>query len=87
MAAAALALMQATATPAKTQCIVCVGGYNHSAGLSGDTLEIQSAGLPQDFSLASGDHGYFQSDSKQRFMVVSLVRDEKLLTVKIIPET
>jgi hypothetical protein len=66
---------------------VCVGGYNHAAIHSCDTLEIPVAGLPKDFALADGDTGYFVGDFKKRFIVSSHSRDEKTLTIKIVPET
>jgi hypothetical protein len=65
---------------------LCVGGYSHAAIHSGDTLEIPVAGLPKDFALADGCSGYFAGEFKKRFIVSSHARDEKTLTIKIVPE-
>ncbi len=80
----AKALLKATANPTGDSTTVCLGGYNHAATLAGDTLEISAAGLPADFSLAESPEGYFPA-TKQRFTIVSHVRDEKTLSVTIAP--
>jgi len=81
-----LAAPKAKSVDAKKS-IVCVGGYNHSAVQSGDTLEIASVGLPLDFSMVGVLNGYFPGEVKKRFNISSHTLDKKSLLVKIAPHT
>lgn len=67
--------------------LVCVGGYNHSAVQSGDTLEINTDGLPAGFGEGGLTEGYFPGDFVKRFNIASQSREGKILKLKITKQT
>ena len=79
------AVPQSAATNLESQGtkLVCIGGFNHAAIHSGDTLEIPAAGLPANFTLDGVTEGYFPGQFVKRFNIASHARDEKTLKVKI----